>query len=162
MKAAHAVNRDVAKTRQCHLASAPRAQPSGAMVKKASRSLLTILLSILIAFFPKCPVCWATYMSMFGSVWLAQTPYVAWLFPVLLALSGLNLLLLLRGAPRKGYGPFLLSLAGIVVILGGRSLFPLERWLFLIGMSLMFLSSLLNSFLVERSARRPWIGDTLV
>jgi hypothetical protein len=45
-----------------------------AVVEKASRPMLTAVLSLLIAFFPKCPVCWATYMSMFGSVWLARTP----------------------------------------------------------------------------------------
>jgi hypothetical protein len=121
--------------------------------------MLTILLSILIAFFPKCPVCWATYMSMFGSVWLADTPYAAWLFPVLLAVAGVNLLLLLKRAPKKGYSPFLLSLAGILVTLGVRNLFPMERWLLLLGMALMILSSLLNSFSMSVVHSKPSTSD---
>jgi len=144
------MNGESAQACQCHLAAAPPMEAKGAGVERASRPMLTALLSILIAFFPKCPVCWATYMSMFGSVWLARTPYVAWLYPVLLGLSALNLLLLLKRAPKNGYGPFLLSLAGIAVILGGRSLFPQERWILFCGMALMVSMSLVNSFTVDR------------
>lgn len=141
---------DAVKACGCHLSPRQPSLPSEATIKVACRPMPTLLLSVLLAFFPKCPVCWAAYVSMFGSVWLARTPYVTWLFPSLLALSGLNLLLLLKRAPQKGYGPFLLSLAGIAVILGARSLFPEERWLLLFGMALMALSSLLNSFSVKR------------
>ncbi|WP_282418687.1 hypothetical protein [Polyangium sp. 15x6] len=108
-------------------------------------------MSVLIAFFPKCPVCWATYMSMFGSVWLARMPYVAWLHPLLVGLSALNLLLLLKRASKKGYGTFLLGLAGVAIILGGRSLFPEARWLLFCGIALMVASSLASSFTIDRS-----------
>jgi hypothetical protein len=145
------MNDEAVQTCQCRLAAAPLAATPVAVVEKASRPMLTAVLSLLIAFFPKCPVCWATYMSMFGSVWLARTPYVAWLYPLLVGLSALNLLLLLKRAPKKGYGPFLLGLTGVAVILGGRSLLPQDRWLLFCGMALMVASSLGNSFTVDRS-----------
>lgn len=135
---------------QCQLAATPPARAKGARLALASRPMLTALLSILIAFFPKCAVCWATYMSVFGSVWLARMPYFAWLYPVLLGLSALNLLLLLKRAPKNGYGPLLLSLSGIAVIIGGRSLFPQERWILVCGMALMVATSLVSSFTVDR------------
>ncbi|WAS90504.1 hypothetical protein [Nannocystis punicea] len=118
---------------------------------RASRPLLTALLSVVLAFFPKCPMCWAAYMSMFGGVWLAHTPYVAWLYPLLLGLFGLNLFILLRRAPRRGYGPFFLGLTGIAVILGARTLLPGDRWLLFLGMTLMVASSLVYSFTADRS-----------
>jgi len=151
------MSHDAARLFQCHLSPAPGLHLSGALVRETFRSVPNFLVSLLIAFFPKCAMCWATYMSMLGSVWLARAPYLAWLFPALLALSGLNLLLLLRKARRKGYGPFLLGLAGIAVILGGRSQFPAERWLLLLGMSLMFSSSLLGSF---STGPRPSVSTT--
>lgn len=126
----------------CAPAVAPRARLPGA----TARSAPALVLGVLLAFFPKCPMCWAAYMSVFGSVGLARAPYMAWLFPVLLALSGLNLWLMLKRVPHKGHGPVLLSLAGTVVVLGGRSLLPTEPWLLPLGMGLMVLGSLLNGF----------------
>jgi hypothetical protein len=126
-----------------------------AMAENASWSMLTAVLSLLIAFFPKCPVCWAAYMNIFGSVWLAHTPYVPWLHPLLLGVSALNLLLLLRRARNKGYGPFLLGSTGFATILGGRSLFPQDRWLLLCGAALMVASSLVSSFTADRAHTSP-------
>src|SRR5262249_51879337 len=31
-----------------------------------------------VAFFPKCPVCWAAYLSMFGVAGLQSVPYAPW------------------------------------------------------------------------------------
>lgn len=134
---------------ECHLSASRVAKAPEAAAKKTARSMLGVLPSILLALFPRCPVCLAAYLSMFGSVWLARSPYVAGLFPVLLALSGLNLALLLKKAPQKGYRPFLLSLAGAVVILGTRSVLPQDRWIVVLGMALMLSGSLLNSFSVD-------------
>lgn len=127
----------------CCLAAA---QKKPAAAKSTLRSIPSVMLSVLIAFFPKCPICWAAYMSMFGSFGLAKTPYMDWLFPVLLAFLGLHLLLLLKKAPQKGYGPFLLSLGGALFILGGRSLFPAAEWVLFAGMLFILSGSLWNSF----------------
>lgn len=133
---------------QCHLTT-PSTRTRAAPERKASRPLLTTALSISLAFIPRCPVCWSTYMSMFGSVWLARTPYVAWLYPVLIGLSGLNLLALKR-ASKNGHGPFLLGLAGTVVVLGGRALVPQAHWLVFAGMAAMIASSLIASVTTAR------------
>jgi hypothetical protein len=82
---------------------------------------------------------------MFGSVGLAVTPYVEWLYPLLLASLGLHLGLLLAKAHRKGYGPVVLSLAGGVLILGSRIFLP-SKLIMITGISLIFAGSLWNSF----------------
>jgi cytochrome bd-type quinol oxidase subunit 2 len=135
-----------ATTCRCHVAPQVPAAPAGETIHKTARSAPALLLSVLIAFFPKCAVCWAAYMSMLGTVWLARALSWSWLFPVLLAFSGLHLALLLRKSGKKGYGPFLLSLAGIAALLAGRSLFPQDRWILAIGMLLMVAGSLRSSF----------------
>lgn len=115
-------------------------------VKKTGRMLPSVLMSILIAFFPKCPFCWAIYMSMFGSIGLARLPYMPWLFPVLMAFLAFHLLMLWRKTPQKGYLPFLISLAGAAVILSGKVFFPLAQWLSVAGMVLIISGSLFNNF----------------
>lgn len=116
-------------------------------IKKTSRSLPSLLTSVLIAFFPKCPMCWAVYMSMFGSLGLARLPYMPWLLPVLLVFLAVHLLVLLRKAWQRQYFlPFWLSLSGVSVLLAGRSFFPQEKWLLISGMILIISGSLLHQF----------------
>ncbi|MFN0215142.1 MAG: hypothetical protein ACKVT2_12875, partial [Saprospiraceae bacterium] len=91
-----------AKICQCHLTANVEPKSTDEAIKKTARSAPSILLGFLVAFFPKCPICWAAYMSMFGSFGLARTPYMGWLFPVLICFLGLHLLLLLKKAPQKG------------------------------------------------------------
>lgn len=155
VKVARTIKPETAGTCSCRPAAAsPRPVPV-ALTASAVRPAFTAVLSLLLAFFPKCPVCWATYMSMFGGVWMAGIPYLSWLLPVLLVVSLLNLLLLLKRAPQRGYGPFLLGLMGVAVVLGGRSQWPQERWLLLIGMALMITSSLVSSFSFNRIHFHP-------
>lgn len=115
-------------------------------IRKTSKSLPSVLMSILIAFFPKCPMCWAVYMSMFGSLGLARLPYMPWLLPVLFFFMAIHLFILFRKAQQKGYLPFLLSLTGATIILLGRGFFPAEKWLLISGMVLIISGSLFNSF----------------
>jgi hypothetical protein len=115
-------------------------------VRKTTRSIPSVLMSILIAFFPKCPICWAVYMSMFGSLGLSRLPYMPWLLPVLLLFLGVHLLLLLRKSSTNGYIPFALSLAGAALVLSGRFFFPLQQWLMITGVIMIISGSLLNSF----------------
>jgi len=113
--------------------------------RKTAGALPSMLLGVLIAFFPKCPVCWAVYMSMFGSLGLAKLPYMRWLLPVLLVFLALHLFLLYRKAAQRGYLPFATSLAGAVLIVAGRFFLPTEQWLLFTGMGLLIAGSLLNS-----------------
>jgi hypothetical protein len=119
-------------------------------IKRTGRSLPSICMTILIAFFPKCPVCWAVYMSMFGSVGLAQIPFMPWLLPVLVFILAIHLAMLYKSASQKGFLPFTISLAGTLMILAVRTFFPPEQWLLITGMTLVICGSLLNSFINTR------------
>lgn len=115
-------------------------------IKKTVKSVPSMLLGLGVAFFPKCPMCWAAYMSMLGGIGLSNLPYMKWLFPVLVAFLGLHLYLVFRKAKTKGYGPFLISLFGALTILGARELFPNSQPVLLTGMALLVVGSLWNSF----------------
>ena len=102
-------------------------------------------LSLLIAFFPKCPVCWAVYMSMFGSLGISQLPYMKWLLPVLIAFLGLHLFMQFKGIKRHGYLPFTLSVIGATILLISRSFFPTYNGILILGMVFIISGSLINS-----------------
>jgi len=110
------------------------------------QSASSILLSIVIAFFPKCPLCWAVYMSMFGCLGIANLPYMGWLLPVLLLFLGIHMFMLYKKAARVGYLPFVISLFGALIILFARAFYPYEKWLLISGMAFIISGSLLNSF----------------
>ena len=135
----------------CH--QAPREEPAPVLSRSAKvvKALPSTFMSVLIAFFPKCPICWAVYMSMFSSIGLAKIPYVSWLLPVLLAFMGLHLVLLARRISQHGYWPFLLSIMGALLIITGRFLFPGYNWLLYAGVSCILSGSLLNSFFTVRT-----------
>lgn len=116
-------------------------------IKKTTKSFSSFFLTILIAFFPKCPICWAVYMSMFGSIGLAKLPYLKWMLPVLIIFLGIYLLSLLFNASRIGYMPFIINFFGAVTIILSRTFFPSEKWLLLLSITLIITGSLLNIFL---------------
>ncbi|MEY3241144.1 MAG: hypothetical protein RIR11_2582 [Bacteroidota bacterium] len=121
-------------------------QPMEPATKQTVRTIPSLLISVLVAFFPKCPICWAAYMSLFGSLGLAKVPYMGWLYPVLLTFLGLHLWLLFKKVRQKGYGPFLLSLLGVVFFLVERIWFSNVEVLLYTGMALILSGSLWNNF----------------
>ena len=62
---------------------------SPAKAKTGSAAIGT-LASIAFAFFPKCPVCWAAYLSVLGIAGLERIPYTPWLEPLLAVAVLLN------------------------------------------------------------------------
>jgi len=120
--------------------------------RKTSKALPSILLSLLIAFFPKCPFCWAAYMSMFGTVGLARLPYMPWLLPLLMVLLGIHVFVQYKKTAKKGYLPFVVSLAGALTILAARLYFPAEKSVLIAGMLAIAAGSLLGHFMATRSA----------
>jgi len=124
--------------------------PAPAKTKTVLQSFFSTLLSVLIAFFPKCPMCWAAYMSMFGSLSIARLPYMGWLLPVLFIMLGVHMFLLFRRAPRVGYLPFFISLPGALSLIAARVLFPSEQSLLMVGMAFIIGGSLLNSLSAGR------------
>lgn len=124
----------------------PNLKKTIAKTNKPVKAIPSVLLSILIAFFPKCPMCWAVYMSMFGSLGLAQLPYMGWLLPVLIGFLAIHLFMIYKKSTRANYWPFLLSLVGVLVILTGRFSFGNEKWILITGMIFMISGSLLLQF----------------
>lgn len=116
------------------------------VAKKTLGSIPSILLSVLVAFFPKCPMCWAVYMSMLGSFGLAKIPFMGWLLPVFVAFLILHLWMLLKRVSEKGYGPFLFSLIGFSILLFGRLAFLNLEWISIVGMAFIVVGSFWNSF----------------
>ncbi len=122
-------------------------------IKKITKVLPAFFTSLLIAFFPKCPLCWAVYMSMFGALGLSKLPYMPWLLPLLLLVLGIHLLMLYKKIVQKGMVPFVISLSGSALLIAGRLFLPSSQWLAIAGFVLIASASLLNSFLSNRSVQ---------
>ena len=103
-----------------------------------------------VAFFPKCPLCWAAYLSVFGIAGAARIPYPGWLYPLLALMLVVHLLLALRRVPQSGAGPFALALGGAVTLLVGRHYAPFGDGMLIAGILLIAAGSLWSSFSVNR------------
>jgi len=137
------------KTMACQCGSAPPTAPTAGALTHAGRtakSLPSVLLSLGIAFFPKCPFCWAAYMSVLGSIGLVRLPYLPWMLPVLLGLLAIHLVLMLRQLRERRYGPLACSVLGAACILLGRGVAPQGAWLLPAGIGLLVAGSLWNNF----------------
>lgn len=112
-----------------------------------------VVFPILIAIFPKCPVCWAAYLSAFGISGLQSIPYSPWLIPWIMGAIAVNLIILYRKARvRNGLIPFWISLAGGILIIGpGYLLF--NKTASVSGVLLIVAGAILNSL-----SWRQWAG----
>jgi protein SCO1/2 len=83
--------------------------------------LVTVLgcaASIAIAIFPKCPVCWATYFSLFGALGLGTVPYSPWLRPMLVVAALLNVAIVIwRSVVTRWMLPSALVVLGAITLL---------------------------------------------
>jgi protein SCO1/2 len=96
--------------------SASASRPAPGLKSPALPATLSIL-SLAAAFFPKCPVCWAAYLSVFGIAGLEQLPYSPWLLPLLASLMLINLgSLWLQQRSRQWTGGFYLAATGAFLI----------------------------------------------
>ncbi len=75
--------------------------------------------SVGLACFPKCPVCWATYLSVFGLTSLQSLLCAPWLRPALAAAMVVNLTsIAARARTTRRYWPLGLAAAGAIALLG--------------------------------------------
>lgn len=138
---------DVVATAQA-LAEAParRAAPAGLAVIGSAASVVA-------AFFPKCPMCWAAYLSLFGIASLERLPYSPWLQPLFVGLMLVNLASLwLRARAAGTYVGFGLAAAGALVV-GGLVLGLGWSGAAPAGIALTLVGSLLGVFRKPRKAR---------
>ena len=114
--------------------------------------MMGTLASVAIAFFPKCPVCWAAYLSMLGVTGLIQVPYSPWLQPILalLVIANIASVWWRARATDRMIGPCLVTL-GALVILASRFNSGSVR-LAALGIVLTLAGSLLGTSLSNRIA----------
>ncbi len=130
----------------CRIAAVEQESSGKTSTKKTIHSFSSVMLSVLIAFFPKCPVCWAVYMSALGSFGVTQIPYMEWLLPVLIAFLVLHLWLLYKKVSHEGYGPFLFSLIGTSIMIIGRFFIVNSKSILIAGMICIIIGSLWSAF----------------
>lgn len=110
-----------------------------------SENLRTIIFPLLIAVFPKCPVCWAAYMSAFGIAGMKGIPYAPWLLPLFILGVGINLWILYQARnKRNGLVPFGVSGMGAALLLIGGLWLDLSGAMYA-GIFLILAGSILNS-----------------
>lgn len=121
-------------------------------IKQKVNSVFSVLLSVLITFFPKCPMCWAIYLSALGVSSLRSIPYSPWLIPWLMLAMALNLFILYRNARiRNGLLPFWISLVGFLLV-NSRYFFSIQITSIL-GIILIFIGAILNSLSLKHWSR---------
>jgi protein SCO1/2 len=118
---------------------------AGSKVTRTTLPALGTIASLGVAFFPKCPICWAAYLSMFGVAGLNQIPYSPWLQPVLIVLMLINLasVWLRSWFTGRMLGSYLVT-AGAFVILVSK-IWPAGERAVMLGVILTFAGSLLSA-----------------
>ena len=92
--------------------------PDPSARRKTASLMFGTLASLGVAVFPKCPICWAGYLSMFGIAGLNEIPYSPWLQPLLIAVMLINLASIwLRGRVTGQMRAFYLVSAGALAII---------------------------------------------
>ena len=99
-----------------------------------------------LALFPKCPFCWAAYLSLFGIAGLESIPYSPWLQPVLAILLLSNLTSVWFRARATGRMiPFYLVTAGALTIIASKA-FSAPVAASFIGVLLTLIGSIWSTF----------------
>ena len=140
----------------------PMPPPSPPEPRRAMAPWVGTLAALGVALFPKCPICWAAYLSAFGVAGLGSIPYSPWLQPLLAAAMLVNLgSMWLRGRATGRMAPFWLGAAGALLIGAARFGLPLEGTA-LVGVALTLAGSLLSVTMVGKRGtqtvrnRRGW------
>jgi protein SCO1 len=89
--------------------------------RAVSSPVLSTLSAVAVAFFPKCPMCWAAYLSLFGVAgveWLSASP---WLLPLLVLVMLVNVgsLWWIGRRSRRRIGFYLAALGALTIVVFG-------------------------------------------
>jgi hypothetical protein len=81
---------------------------------------VSIVIGLLLAVVPKCPLCWGIYLSVCGAGAINLLSYQRWTAPLLALLLVFNVGAMFRYAQAyRAYGPFLITLLGTLIITCG-------------------------------------------
>lgn len=120
-------------------------------------TILSTIAALGVAFFPKCPLCWAAYLSVFGIAGLNQIPYVPWLQPVLALVVLINIASVwIRGRVTGKMSGFYLVSIGALAIIASKIVPGWEKvaWC---GVGLTMAGSILSAFSAVKG-RGPFNG----
>jgi len=107
-----------------------------------------------LALFPKCPFCWAAYLSLFGIAGLQSIPYSPWLQPVLAVMLLLNLTSIwFRARAMNRLLPFYLVVAGALAVITSKA-FGGFGTVGLIGVFLTLAGSVWSSLSSRKNAQK--------
>ena len=107
-----------------------------------------------LALFPKCPFCWAAYLSLFGIAGLESIPYSPWLQPLLAVLLLSNLTSVWFRARATGRMlPFYLVTAGALTLILSKA-FAAPSAASFIGVFMTFVGSVWSSLDTVRTTSR--------
>jgi protein SCO1/2 len=126
------------------------------LVGSTASPMFGTLASLGLAVFPKCPVCWAAYLSMLGVAGLEQIPYAPWLQPVLFAAMLMNLAAIWLRARATGRlsGLYLASTGALAIV--ASKVTPGWEQAAVWGVALTLAGSL-SSVLNGESGRLVWL-----
>ena len=118
-------------------------KPNQSTVKIQNAS--TMIFPVLVAFFPKCPMCWASYLSLLGVTGLSNIPYSPWLLTIFTGIAIINLFVLYkRSVKRNGLIPFYFACLGTLILIPNYWL-QMHLIFSIVGIILLGTASLLNS-----------------
>jgi protein SCO1/2 len=111
------------------------------------------ILPFLFLFFPKCPLCWATYLSAFGLTgisWLEYNRNLIWVFVVL---SVINLMFMYKKAKNfNDYLPMAMALIGYSILFSSI-LMNATQILAYISIGVITVSALISVFRLRHKQR---------
>jgi len=129
---------------------------SGATPRPA-RGLAAVLPASLFALLPMgtCPACWPAYLALLGTLGLGFLLQPAFLGPLTgLALAAAAASLAYRAKTRRGYGPFVLSLAASILVLAGKFALAWDPAVYA-GIAALVGASIWNAWPRARSGAAP-------
>lgn len=145
---------EVLEQAQALLRDGDRSRGFWRRMARALRGLFSAAPALAVAFFPKCPVCWAAYLSMLGVAGLQRIPYSPWLLAVFALLMAVNVWsVFLRSRRRGAMAGFYLCLAGSLAIFVGGLQFEMRAASYL-GLAMIVAGSLLSSRPLETERGR--------
>lgn len=134
-------------TRFRHDESTFPAAPHPCCTERRSSLGLALLPALGVALLPKCPICVAAYLGVFGSLGAGAWLRSAWGLPLtsvclLLAIAALGF----RARRRRGFGPLLLGIAASATLLAGKFVLDPSPALVAAGAALLIAASVWNTW----------------